>query len=180
MKHLAEKQLTDMNYGKDEKALFYLGALARSIDGAEEKKLKRRIFCDRIYIRSEFEENIQKLYNQTMEKIVQYDLEAEMTWAMKGFVENYSAEVEKMPAEEKRFYLISGTAFYGSAPVFMEPVMSVKEIAELWELDTSTLRKAIARGEFKEGEYRKSGGTWLIKKSAMYRVYGEPKKKEEK
>lgn len=178
MKHLAEKQLQDMKYDKSEKALFYLGALARSIDGAEEKRLKRRIFCNRIYIRSEFEKNIQKLFNQTMEKITQYGLEQEMDWALQGFVENYSQEVEKIPTEEKRFYLISGTAFYGSAPVFMEPVMSIKEIAELWELDTSTLRKAIARGEFTEDEVRKSGGTWLIRKSAIYRVYGEPKKEE--
>lgn len=178
MKNLAEKQLSDMQYRKNEKALFYLGALARSIDEAEEKKLKRRIFCNRIYIRSEFESNIKKLYNQTMEKIIQYGMEMKMDWALQGFVENYTNEVEKMLPEEKQFYLIAGTAFYGSFPVFMEPVMSIREIAELWELNTSTLRKAIARGEFAEGEARKSGGTWLIKKSAIYRLYGEPKKEE--
>lgn len=176
MKHLAEVELDAMKYGKSEKALFYLGALARSIDEAEEKRLKRRMFCNRIYVRSEFENDIKKLYTQTMEKIIKYNLETKMDWALRGFVENYTDEVEAIPPEEKRLFLTAGTSFYG---VTRNTEMTIKEIAELWEFDTSTLRRAIERGEFKEGEYRKSGGTWLIRKWAVKKLYGEPKKEEE-
>lgn len=173
MKHLVEMEVEERKYNREQKALFYLGALARSIDEAEERRFKRRLFCNRIYIRSEFENNIKKLFNQVMEKITEYNLEIIMAWALQGFIENYSDDVEKIDPEEKRLYLTAGTSFYG---VMKNTEMTIKEIAELWELDTSTLRKAIERGEFKEGEYRKSGGTWLIRKSAVRRVYGEPKK----
>ena len=61
----------------------------------------------------------------------------------------------------------------------LEGVLSLQEAAEMWNMDTSTLRKALA-GEYKSiefhiSEYRKAGGTWIIKKSAMYRLYGQPK-----
>lgn len=52
-----------------------------------------------------------------------------------------------------------------------DEIMSIYEAAHLWNLDTSTIRYAIARGNFHDDEIRKSGGTWLITKPAMERVY---------
>lgn len=54
-------------------------------------------------------------------------------------------------------------------------VITFKEAAELWELDTSTLRNSVLRKRFLEGEYRKSGATWLITRKEMERVYGPQK-----
>ncbi|KNF07376.1 hypothetical protein CLPU_17c00010 [Gottschalkia purinilytica] len=63
-------------------------------------------------------------------------------------------------------------------------MITAQEAGELWGLSESTLRKVffnIENGKsnkFKENEYRKSGKVWLVKRSAMYREYGEPKVKE--
>ncbi|MTI53798.1 helix-turn-helix domain-containing protein [Geosporobacter ferrireducens] len=54
-------------------------------------------------------------------------------------------------------------------------ILTLKEAAQLWELDDSTLRHAIKQGKFREDEHRKSGGTWIITKEAMIRIYGEQK-----
>ena len=43
----------------------------------------------------------------------------------------------------------------------------------MWNLDDSTLRHAIAKGKFEKGEYRKTGRNYIIKKSAIERVYGK-------
>lgn len=55
--------------------------------------------------------------------------------------------------------------------IFAE-IITLQEAATLWGFDSSTLRHAIAKGKFKKYEYKKSGKVWLIKKSAMERVYG--------
>lgn len=55
-------------------------------------------------------------------------------------------------------------------------VITFKEAAELWSVDTSTLRNCVLRKKFLEGEYRKSGSTWLITRKEMERVYGPQKK----
>src|SRR5690554_1749706 len=56
---------------------------------------------------------------------------------------------------------------------FLGEVLTTKEAAELWKLsDDSVVRNSIRSGRFKEDEVRKSGKVWLIKKSAMERVYG--------
>ena len=56
-------------------------------------------------------------------------------------------------------------------------VHTFPEAAGKWELDKSTLRKAVVSGRFKEGvDYRKAGGTNLVTKAAMTREYGKPKK----
>lgn len=58
----------------------------------------------------------------------------------------------------------------------IEEVMTASEAQKLWGLKSeSTVRTYIARGKFKEGEYRKSGETWLVTREAMHRVFGEPK-----
>ena len=53
--------------------------------------------------------------------------------------------------------------------------MTFKEAAEEWKLDTSTLRKMVLTNKLIEDvDYRKSGGTWIITRAAMIKVYGEP------
>lgn len=52
-------------------------------------------------------------------------------------------------------------------------LFSIKEAAEMWHLEESTIRKAIASKKFIEGnDVRKFGKQWVISKSAMERVYG--------
>ncbi len=55
--------------------------------------------------------------------------------------------------------------------------ISTSEATDRWGLGESTLRSAIRRGQFEKGEYRKSGSVWLVRESAMKRLYGEPKGK---
>lgn len=58
----------------------------------------------------------------------------------------------------------------------LNEVLTLAEAAQMWKKDTSTLRNAIRFGKFKPDEIKKSGNVWLIKKSAMERVYGELQK----
>lgn len=60
----------------------------------------------------------------------------------------------------------------------LNDVMTIKEAAELWNIQVDTLRqKCIGRVKgdlaFKENECRKSAGTWLVTRQAMKRLYGE-------
>lgn len=55
-------------------------------------------------------------------------------------------------------------------------ILTFKEASELWGIATSTLRNCVLREKFLEGEYRKSGSTWLITRKEMERVYGPQKK----
>lgn len=63
----------------------------------------------------------------------------------------------------------------------LNEVLTLNEATHLWGLGTSTLRRLIYDVEhgksarLKPGEYRKAGREWLILKSAMIRLYGEPK-----
>lgn len=54
----------------------------------------------------------------------------------------------------------------------LRQILSLQEAAEIWGLDDSTLRKAIANGRFGEGEFRKTGRNYIVKKSAVERLYG--------
>jgi len=55
-------------------------------------------------------------------------------------------------------------------------VITVKEAAETWGVADATIRQYILAEKFRPGEVRKSGGTWLVKKDAMLRVFGPPRK----
>lgn len=56
-------------------------------------------------------------------------------------------------------------------------VMTVKEAADTWEKDDSSLRRTLRNKKFVEGiDYRLSGKIILVTRDAMVRVYGEPKK----
>ena len=47
------------------------------------------------------------------------------------------------------------------------------EVSYIYKIDTSTLRKKVARGELRKGEeVEKFGGTWLITERAMIEHFG--------
>lgn len=59
-----------------------------------------------------------------------------------------------------------------------EDVMSLQEAAEKWNVAQVTLRQSCIgyKGKpprFKESEARKSGGTWLVTRAGMERLYGK-------
>lgn len=66
----------------------------------------------------------------------------------------------------------------------LDDIMTTKEASEIWGLSQVTIKKACTgqKGyppKFTENECKKSGGTWLITKQGMTRVYGEAVKKND-
>lgn len=56
----------------------------------------------------------------------------------------------------------------------IKEIMTFKEASKIWGKAESTLRMMIRAGKLIEGiDYRKSGGTWLITREAMRKVYGK-------
>ena len=56
-------------------------------------------------------------------------------------------------------------------------LISLKEAAEVYNRDTSTLKRAISNGTLVEGvDCKKFGRDWVILKSALDRVYVEERK----
>ncbi|HAX51031.1 MAG TPA: DUF2442 domain-containing protein, partial [Lachnospiraceae bacterium] len=56
-------------------------------------------------------------------------------------------------------------------------LLSFRDATDLWNLNESTLRKAIQYGKLVNGvDVQKFGKQWIITRSAMQREYGEPKK----
>ena len=56
-------------------------------------------------------------------------------------------------------------------------IVSFGDAAQIWKLDESTLRKAVANGRFVVGvEVCKYGKQWLVTMEAMREKYGKPKK----
>ncbi len=50
------------------------------------------------------------------------------------------------------------------------------DAADIWEMDDSTLRRAIQSGKLKVGiDVTKYGKQWVVSVEAMVREYGEPK-----
>jgi hypothetical protein len=54
-----------------------------------------------------------------------------------------------------------------------DDIMTSAEATERWGLSNSTIRRALMGKRFLDGEYKKSGKVWIIKKSAMERLYGK-------
>lgn len=59
----------------------------------------------------------------------------------------------------------------------LEDIMTAKEAAERWGVAPITIRQACSGYKkspprFTETEARKSGGTWLVTRAAMERLYG--------
>lgn len=53
-----------------------------------------------------------------------------------------------------------------------DDLLSLKEAADMYKREESTLRRAIAKGRLIEGQdCKKFGKQWVIKKSAMQRIY---------
>ena len=61
----------------------------------------------------------------------------------------------------------------------LEEVFTATEAAELWGLDASTVKRSCWQGRFKQHEARKAGGTWLVTRAGMERLYG-PQPEERK
>lgn len=91
----------------------------------------------------------------------------------KFMLKEYNNDLEKW--EEEVLYELKQKYLQDSKPVsVLDEIYTFSEAAEKWGLsDGAVLRNAVRRGYFKEGEYRQSGSTWLITKSAMERVYGK-------
>lgn len=69
----------------------------------------------------------------------------------------------------------------GVINMLINEIMTAKEAAERWGIAPITIRQACSGYKkspprFTEAEARKSGGTWLVTRMAMERLYGpEPK-----
>ena len=58
-----------------------------------------------------------------------------------------------------------------------DKLMSLKEAAEIYNRDTSTIKRAISNKTLVEGvDCKKFGRDWVILKSALERVYVEERK----
>ena len=52
-------------------------------------------------------------------------------------------------------------------------VYTITEVANIYNLDTSTIRKHIAKNKFEMNvEIKKFGNTWIVHEAAFIRVYG--------
>lgn len=59
-----------------------------------------------------------------------------------------------------------------------DELISLKEAAELFDREESTLRRAISNGILKEGiDCKKFGKQWVILKSSMEKIYGDKERK---
>lgn len=59
-----------------------------------------------------------------------------------------------------------------------EELISLKEAAELFERDESTLRRAISNGILQDGiDCKKFGKQWVILRSSMERIYGDKERR---
>lgn len=55
-------------------------------------------------------------------------------------------------------------------------LVALGDAADIWEMDDSTLRRAIQSGKLKVGiDVTKYGKQWVVSMEAMVREYGEPK-----
>ena len=58
----------------------------------------------------------------------------------------------------------------------VQNLIALSDATILWDLNESTLRKAISYGKLQEGiDVMKYGKQWIITLEAMVREYGEPK-----
>ncbi|WP_127057785.1 helix-turn-helix domain-containing protein [Veillonella ratti] len=65
----------------------------------------------------------------------------------------------------------------------IEEVMTTKEAAQIWGkvqavIQQNCLGQKGKPPRFTEDECRKSGGTWLVTRTGMVRLYGEPEIEE--
>jgi hypothetical protein len=67
---------------------------------------------------------------------------------------------------------ISAQPLYNNSLILAQ-VYTFAEAAELWHIDSSTLRHRVTSEKLIDGiDFKKSGKVWLITKSAMERLYG--------
>ena len=58
----------------------------------------------------------------------------------------------------------------------MKIKLLIPEAAEIWGIHPDTIRKSIKRRRFERGDYEKVGRDYLIKSSALRKLYGDPEK----
>lgn len=61
----------------------------------------------------------------------------------------------------------------------LDEVFTSREAAELWELSENTVTQWCNRKKFEDGEFKKSGKTWLVTKQGMIRLTGKDIHSEE-
>lgn len=60
----------------------------------------------------------------------------------------------------------------------LKDIHAAAEAARLWGLDRDTVKKACREKRLIEGtECKKSGGTWIVTREGMERLYGQQKKR---
>jgi hypothetical protein len=88
-------------------------------------------------------------------------------WDCKRYNETPEQYFER---QSKKIEFIGGTVLYIESGI--SQIYSFQEAAKIWDIDDSTLRKAVASGKFNSGEIRKTGRNYIVTKSAMERLYG--------
>ena len=68
---------------------------------------------------------------------------------------------------------ISGVYHFIEIASPLYQVMTFAEASKEYDIAVSTLRHRQRDGRFEPGDTRKSGRVWLVKRSAMERLYGE-------
>ena len=60
-----------------------------------------------------------------------------------------------------------------------DDLLSLADAARIWGKDESTLRRVFCGPRFQIGvDIQKFGKQWVVRKSSMQRVYGEPKESD--
>lgn len=54
-------------------------------------------------------------------------------------------------------------------------VLTIQKAAEEWRLHPSTINRAIKEGRFRETEYERQKGIYLVSAKGMKRVFGDKK-----
>jgi hypothetical protein len=84
----------------------------------------------------------------------------------------YTQNAEEIEVDKVNSYWWFHSGYIGSS---IDDTYTATEAASRWGLDESTVKKACQQNRFTEQEARKSGGTWIVTRSGMERVYGEAK-----
>ena len=119
--------------------------------------------CTKIY-------DVKPLFNQipTFEELKDSQLFSDVTVDVGGYGIVWNDDLDLSCDELWENGVIAETPFDG--------LMAFSDATALWNLNESTLRKAISYGKLVEGvDACKFGKQWVVSMAAMKREYGEPK-----
>lgn len=94
-------------YEQEGKAIFTVGIACRLANQYNPK------FLDKVFIRSNFDGNIKKIYYEAMALIKGNCPSTFLDQINQQFFENYSDNVEALSKDEKVFYIGAGSSFAG-------------------------------------------------------------------